>query len=130
MRSKYEIIKALKLHYFASSVQKRRISILEILQVIRGNRTTVCKTSRSVKIQKNLTSRKWLKSTTCKISQVSIYYPMRSRPNRYQIGRKTCYIPKVNKFSEEKGYHSNRLEEVFYIPKYNIKRGGPHGIEL
>ena len=29
---------------------------------------------------------------------------MRSEPNWYQIGNRTCYIPKVSKFYVEKGY--------------------------
>ena len=47
---------------------------------------------------------------------------MRSRPNWYQIGRKTCYIPKVSKFSEEKGYRGNRLESVIFAMERGIYR--------
>ena len=52
---------------------------------------------------------------------------MRSRPNWYQIGRKTCYIPKVNTFSEENdmltGLKISSLSWYFYRPKQNVKRG-------
>ena len=114
MLSKYEMIKKLELCYFASRVQNWSITILETLQATRGKRTTVYKTSRTARIHKNLTSRNWLKSTTCEINQVSICEPMRSRRNWIQIVRKTCYLPKVSKFSEEKGYHSNRFESVIF----------------
>ena len=59
---------------------------------------------------------------------------MASGPNWYQIGKKTCYIPKVSKFSVER--RISRLTGLkvsllackckFYRSEQNAKGGGPH----
>ena len=55
---------------------------------------------------------------------------MGQRPNWYQIGNKTCYIPQVSKFYEEQGYiyiltvlkvSSTASRCVFYRPKHDAK---------
>ena len=57
-------------------------------------------------------------------------------PDWYQIGYKTCYIPKVGRVSVEKGYMLTDLKVsslawkcVFHRPKHNAAKG-PHRIEF
>ena len=58
---------------------------------------------------------------------------MTSGPNWYQIGKKSCYIPLVSKFSVEKrisgltGLKVSLLARkcIFYLLEQNAK-GGPH----
>ena len=57
---------------------------------------------------------------------------MTSGPNWYQIGNKTCYIPKVGKFYEEIGslkVLSLACKCVFYRLEHNAN-GEPHGTEF
>ena len=61
---------------------------------------------------------------------------MGSRPNWYQIGSKTCYIPKSYQILHRKriglltGLKVSSLvcKYVFYRPEH--VKGGPHGIEF
>ena len=57
---------------------------------------------------------------------------MGSGPNWYQIGKRTCYIPKVSKFYVEKGYPCEQAWKchlwhvnVYFIDKNIMQKGDP-----
>ena len=56
---------------------------------------------------------------------------MRLGPKWYQVGNKTCYIPKRKRKSMLTGFKVSSLacKYVFYRPEFNAKRG-PNEIEF